>query len=164
MMAVIGLNLRATLGAIPPLLNEISADLNLNATMEGLLTSIAVICMGICAPIGQRVAARRGAELTTVFILATLALGGFMRLAATSIGLMVASIMVTGAAMGAGSALVPGLIRHHAPKIRGTTTGIYSSSLAIGVALAAGLAVPSSDHHAFWGSCKTQMTKSSRRA
>lgn len=150
MMAVIGLNLRATLGAIPPLLNEISADLNLNATMEGLLTSIAVICMGICAPIGQRVAARRGAELTTVFILATLALGGLMRLAATSTALMVTSIVVTGAAMGAGSALVPGLIRHHAPKIRGTTTGIYSGSLAIGVALAAGLAVPSSDLLGGW--------------
>jgi len=150
LMAAIGLNLRATLGSIPPLLDRISVDLGLSATMKGAITSIAVIFMGLCAPIGQRVAARHGAELTTAFILGILSLGGLMRLAATNTALMLISMAVTGAAMGAASALIPGLIRHHTPRIRGTTTGIYSAGLAVGVALAAGLAVPSADLLGGW--------------
>ena len=37
-----GLNLRASMGSIPPLLDDINADLRLNSTASGLLTSLAI--------------------------------------------------------------------------------------------------------------------------
>ena len=47
--------------------------------------------------------------------------------------------------MGAISALVPGLIAHHIPRIKGLATGIYSTGLALGVAIAAWVAVPTAE-------------------
>jgi len=144
MVAAIGLNLRASLGSIPPLLEEISGDLDLSGAMQGLLTSVAVVFMGFFAPLGQRIAARFGAEVTTAMLLALLSIGGLMRLGASSTAVLLTSAGVAGAAMGGASALMPGLIAHHLPRIRGLTTGIYSTGLALGVAVAAWVAVPSS--------------------
>lgn len=142
LVAVIGLNLRAPLGSIPPLLTPISTDLGLSSTLQGLLTSIGVVFMGLCAPLGHRAAARFGSELTTGVFLGILAVGGLLRLISTTTVLLLFSIAVGGVAMGAISAVMPGLIAHHLPRIKGLTTGIYSTGLALGVAAAASLAVP----------------------
>lgn len=142
MIALIGLNLRASLGSIPPLLDDITDDLALNATEQGLLTSVAVVFMGLCAPLGQRLAARISAEKATAVCLALLSLGGLMRIGAGHSILLLLAVAVAGAGMGGCSALMPGLIGHHLPRIRGMTMGIYSTGLALGVALAAGIAVP----------------------
>jgi CP family cyanate transporter-like MFS transporter len=143
MIAAIGLNLRAPIGSIPPLLTPITDELRLNSTMQGMLTSVGIVFMGLCAPLGHRLAARFGSELTTGIFLAVLAVGGLLRLAATTPAVLLVSIAVGGVAMGAISALLPGLIAHHLPRIKGLTTGIYSTGLALGVAAAAALAVPS---------------------
>jgi MFS transporter, CP family, cyanate transporter len=142
MVALIGLNLRAALGSVPPLLGPISEELSIPGSVQGLLISLSVVFMGLCAPVGQRVAARFGSEATTAFFLGILAVGGLLRLVATSIGVLLLSAAVSGAAMGAISALVPGLIAHHLPRIKGLATGIYSTGLALGVAIAAWVAVP----------------------
>jgi CP family cyanate transporter-like MFS transporter len=142
MVALIGLNLRAALGSVPPLLGPISEELGIPGSTQGLLTSLGVVFMGLCAPVGQRVAARFGSEATTAFFLGILAVGGLLRLVATSVGVLLLSAAVSGAAMGAISALVPGLIAHHLPRIKGLATGIYSTGLALGVAIAAWVAVP----------------------
>ncbi|MET8052933.1 MFS transporter [Streptosporangium sp. NPDC005286] len=143
MIGIIGLNLRAALGSVPPLLGEISVDLDLSGSMQGMLTSLGVIFMGLSAPLGQRFAARYGSEVTIAVFMGLLSVGGLMRLAATATAVLLASVAVTGIAMGAISALVPGLIAHHLPRITGLTTGIYSTGLALGVAAAAWIAVPS---------------------
>jgi len=145
MVALIGLNLRAALGSIPPLLGPISDELGIPGSTQGMLTSLSVVFMGLFAPVGQRVAARFGSEATTVAFLGVLAVGGLLRLAATTTTVLLLSSAVSGAAMGAISALVPGLIAHHIPRIKGLATGIYSTGLALGVALAAWVAVPTAE-------------------
>jgi MFS transporter, CP family, cyanate transporter len=142
MVAVIGLNLRASLGSVPPLLDDINADLHLSNTAAGLLTSLAVAFMGLCAPLGQRLAARIGAEPAAGWLMMLLAVAGLARLVPAGAALLFASVAIAGAAMGGTSALMPALIGHHVPRIRGFTTGIYSAGLAMGVAIAAGTAVP----------------------
>ena len=62
MVALIGLNLRAALGSIPPLLGPISDELGIPGSTQGMLTSLSVVFMGLFAPVGQRVAARFGSE------------------------------------------------------------------------------------------------------
>src|SRR6056300_1115566 len=96
LMAAIGLNLRATLGAIPPLLGDISAELGLSGIAQAGLTSVAILAMGVFAPVGQRMAARWGAEITTAVMLGLLSLSGFMRLAATTTGILMASVALAG--------------------------------------------------------------------
>lgn len=142
MVGVIGLNLRASMGSIPPLLDAINADLRLNSTTSGLLTSLAIVFMGLCSPVGQKLGARWGAERATGWIMVVLGLAGLARLLPWGPGLLFVSVAAAGAAMGGASALLPSLIGHHVPRIRGFTTGIYSAGLAMGVALAAGTAVP----------------------
>ena len=145
MVTLIGLNLRAPLGSVPPLLGPISDELGIAGSTQGMLTSLGVVFMGLCAPVGQRVAARFGSEVTTAALLGVLAVGGLLRLAATTTSILLLSSAVSGAAMGAVSALVPGLIAHHIPRIKGLATGIYSTGLAMGVAIAAWVAVPTAD-------------------
>jgi CP family cyanate transporter-like MFS transporter len=145
MVGVIGLNLRAALGAVPPLLGPISTELGIPGSTQGLLTSLGVVLMGLFAPVGQRVAARFGSEATTAAFLGVLAVGGLLRLAATTTTVLLLSAAVSGAAMGAISALVPGLIAHHIPRVKGLATGIYSTGLALGVAIAAWVAVPTAE-------------------
>jgi MFS transporter, CP family, cyanate transporter len=142
MVVAIGLNLRASLGSVPPLLDDMVVDLHLSNTAAGLLTSIAVVCMGLCAPLGQQLAARVGPELATGCAMLMLALAGLIRLVPWGTGLLFAAVALAGAAMGGASALMPALIGHHVPNVRGLAMGLYSAGLAMGVAVAAGTAVP----------------------
>ena len=71
-----------------------------------------------------------------------LAAAGLARLLPWGPVVLFGSVAVAGAAMGGASALMPALIGHHLPSIRGLTMGIYSAGLSIGVAIAAGTAVP----------------------
>jgi CP family cyanate transporter-like MFS transporter len=143
LIAIVGLNLRASLGSIPPLLDDIGADLPLNGTAAGLLTSVAVVFMGLCAPIGQRFGSRIGPELAIGLMLQVLAAAGLVRLLPWGgLPLLFVSAAVAGAAMGGISSLMPALIAHKVPRIRGFTMGIYSTGLASGVAIAAAVAVP----------------------
>jgi len=143
MFALIGLNLRANLGSIPPLLDNITEDLGLNGTQQGLLTSMAVVSMGMCAPLGQRLAARIGTELATTLCLGLVSFGCLIRLTPGNTALLLVSVVIAGAGMGGGSALMPALIGHHVPRIAGITMGIYSAGLTLGIGIAAGIAVPS---------------------
>ena len=52
--------LRPQLLSIGPLLPSIRADLAIPASVAGLITTIPVMCMGLFAPIGPRIAARLG--------------------------------------------------------------------------------------------------------
>jgi CP family cyanate transporter-like MFS transporter len=143
LVAVMGLNLRASLGSIPPLLDDINRDLPLNSTAAGLLTSVAVVFMGLCAPLGQRLGARIGPEVAAGLMMQVLAVSGLMRvLPWGGLGLLFFSAAVAGAAMGGISSLMPALIAHRVPRIRGFAMGIYSTGLASGVAVAAAVAVP----------------------
>ncbi len=142
MVAAIGLNLRASLGSVPPLIDHIKSDLGIADTAAGLLTSVPVVFMGLAAPLGQRLGARLGSEAAVGWMMLILGVAGLLRLAPSGAPMLYGSAALAGAAMGGISALMPALIAFHLPSIRGLATGIYSTGLAMGVAIAAGTAVP----------------------
>jgi len=150
MTALIGVNLRASMGSVPPLLDEIAADLDLSSTAQGLLTSVAILFIGLSAPFGQKLAARIGSERATAVVLGILAVGGLLRLGADHLPVFLVSSAVSGMGMGGASALMPSLIAHHVPQIRGFGMGMYSTGLSLGVAIAAGIAVPTEDLLGGW--------------
>jgi CP family cyanate transporter-like MFS transporter len=150
MATLIGLNLRASLGSVPPLLEQIAADLDLNGTEQGLLTSVSIFFIGFSAPFGQQLARRIGSEYATAVVLGILAVGGFLRLGAGHLSIFLLSSAVTGAGMGGATVLMPSLIAHYVPRIRGFATGMYATGLALGVALGTAIAVPTEQWLGGW--------------
>ena len=80
-IVLVAVNLRACLASLPPLVHTIQADLGLSSAAAGLLTTLPVLCMGVFAPVSQRMAHAIGREATVGVALVSLLLGLLMRLA-----------------------------------------------------------------------------------
>jgi CP family cyanate transporter-like MFS transporter len=141
-LALIGLNLRTTFGAIPSLLNDIDADLRLPGYALSLLTAIPVVCMGLLAPAAQRLAVRIGHEWLTALSLIVLAVAELLRAGGGHASLLYIAAFLSGAGMGGVSTVMPGLIGHHLSQRPGLGAGIYSTAMAIGSAAAAWISFP----------------------
>ncbi|WP_162794573.1 CynX/NimT family MFS transporter [Nocardioides houyundeii] len=142
LVIAIGVNIRGIFGAVPPLVPDIRADLDVSATTASLLTALTLLTMGLCAPLGHVLVTRIGADWAMISLLAVLALAELSRFLIDTPAPLVATAAVIGGALGALSTLTPGFISHHLPHLRGLATGIYSTAMALGVALAAGTAQP----------------------
>ncbi|WP_435741979.1 MFS transporter [Nocardioides sp. SYSU DS0663] len=142
LVVAIGVNVRAIFGVTPPLIPVISDDLALSATTASLLTALPVLAMAICAPLGHALSSRLGTDGAMIVMLVALSMGELSRLAIGSAVPLVVSAGLIGGALGVLSTLTPAFIAHHLPRLRGLATGIYSTSMALGVAVAAGTAQP----------------------
>jgi MFS transporter, CP family, cyanate transporter len=142
LFGLIGLNLRSVFGAVPPLLDDIGADLGLSGIALSLLTAIPTLCLGLLAPPAQRLALRMGHEQLTAAALILLTVAEVLRLFGSVVALLYLSTFLTGAAIGAISTMMPGLLGHHLQSRPGVGAGIYSTAMAIGSAVAAWVAVP----------------------
>lgn len=141
----IGLNLRSVLGAAPVLFDHLVADLGLTATGMSLLSSISLIVMGVCAPLGHQLATKITPEWAIFVALMFLAVGSILRLWADDAWVLYVTAALTGAGMGSATALMPGFISHGLRRIRGTATGMFSLSMAMSVAIAAAITAPIAD-------------------
>lgn len=145
-----GVNIRAIFGVTPPLVPVISADLGLSGTTASLLTSVTVLAMALCAPLGHVLSTRLGVDGAMVCLLVALAAAELSRALMDSATPLVVSAGLIGGALGALSTLTPALIAHHLPRMRGLATGVYATSMALGVGLAAGTAQPVADALGGW--------------
>src|SRR3990170_8915082 len=90
------LALRPQILAIGPLLPLIRDDLDLPASLAGLLTTIPVLCMGIFAPIGPRFAARLGPRTAFAVCLGLIVIGGLLRAVAPNFPLILLATLGLG--------------------------------------------------------------------
>ena len=150
LVAALGLNLRATLGTVPALLDRIRSDVELSGSAAGLLTSTAVVAMGLGAPLGPALSARIGVQHAVTACLGALSAGGLLRICGELPGVLHLAALVSGLGMGAASSLVPGLVARSLPRQAGAVTGAYASCMAIGVGVAAFLSVPLADALGSW--------------
>lgn len=144
LIALSGLNLRTLFASLPPLLDEVRDDLGLSATLSGLLTTLPVVALGALAPLAPRLARRVPIEGLLLATNALTALG----LGARGLGgapALFAGTLLAGSAIALSQALVPILVRARHPEAAGLMTGLLSTSLTIGAAIAAGAAVPIDD-------------------
>src|SRR4051794_1726217 len=70
-----GLNLRPLFGSLPPLLDDVQDDLGLSGTAAGLLITGPLLCLGILAPLGPRIARRYPVERLLVAAAVATAIG-----------------------------------------------------------------------------------------
>ena len=139
---LVGIDLRITLLAVPPVLPQIHHDLGLNEAGVGALTVMPVLLLGIAAVAGSLLIAKIGARRATIAGLLLVALAG----AARGIGPNSAMLFGMTFLMGAGIAIcqpaAPTLIGAWFPQRIGFATAVYVNGILVGEAIPAGLTIP----------------------
>lgn len=141
LMVVVGLNLRPAMSSVAPLLTRLQESAGLSATAAGLLTTLPVLFLGLCAPLAPLLAKRIGSERALSAALILLATGLILRGLPLPGGLFVGSAMA-GSAIGIGGTLLPALVKRELPGSADLLTGLYTMALCLGGALGAGFSVP----------------------
>jgi MFS transporter, CP family, cyanate transporter len=136
------LALRPQLLAVGPLLPFIREDLGLPASIAGMLTTIPVLCMGLFAPIGPRIAARLGPRMALAMALTLIAGFGLARASVPSVGVLLITTFGVGIGIGIAGAVPAMVVSLHLPTRRALGTGAYAGGIVTGSAVAAAVAVP----------------------
>ncbi len=142
LLLLLGMSLRVTLLAVPPLLPAVHQTLDLNEKAVGLLTALPILLLAVAASGGSLLIHRLGARRAVVIGLGLLGLAG----AARGIGPTVAMLYLATFVMGCGLAIcqpaLPSLVGLWMPKRAAAGTATYSAGLLVGELLAAGLTLP----------------------
>lgn len=134
--------LRPQLVGIGPLLPSIQKSLGISHAVAGLLATIPVLCMGLFAPPAPYLSARIGPRRAIAVALALIAAFGIVRaLAPGAVGVLLLTFPI-GIGMGLAGAMLPVAVKERFAERPGFATGVYTTGITIGSALAAALAVP----------------------
>lgn len=140
-IVLVALNLRPTIVAVSPLLDEISADLSLTSFTAGVLMTLPVLCFGALGPLAPVLARRIGLEYSHALVLVLLIVGSALRLHPSVFGLFSGTFFV-GAGIALGNILLPALIKRDFAHRAGLMSGLFSMVLTGGATLAAGITLP----------------------
>jgi len=140
-LAVVALVLRPQIIAIGPLQPAIQADLDISHSVVGALSAIPILCMGLFAPLGARVARRMGARNALALCAALVVAFGLLRSVAPSPVLIVGLTFGIGLGMGLAGPIMPRVVRRSLPSHPALGTGAYATGLVVGSLVAAALAV-----------------------
>ena len=134
-------NLRPALTALAPLIGEVRAETGISNGAAGLLTALPLLAFSVLSPVAPRLARRFGIERALLASLLALAAGILLRSAGPVAALFLGTA-VLGAAIALGNVLLPGLVKREFPGRAGLMTSVYSTTLGVSAALAAGASFP----------------------
>jgi MFS transporter, CP family, cyanate transporter len=140
-IVLLAANLRPALTGVAPLIGQIRADTGISNGVAGLLTTLPLLAFGLLSPIAPRVARLFGMERVLLASLLVLAAGILLRWAGAVEALFLGTV-VLGAAIAVANVLLPSLVKREFPEHAGLMTSVYTTSLGISAALAAGVSVP----------------------
>jgi len=149
-IVLVAVNLRAALASLPPLVRTIQDDLALSAATAGLLTTLPVLCMGLFAPLSQRMAHRFGREATVAWALTSILGGLVLRLAGEALGLLMLSTVFVGVGIALSGTVLPGIVKEFFHERSGIVTGLYLLAMMVGATAASALTVPLADALGSW--------------
>lgn len=144
-----GLNLRPLFGSLPPLLADVRDDLGLSAGAAGLLTTGPLLCLGILAPLGPRIARRFPVERIIALALLCTALGTAAR-GLGGIAPLYLGTLLAGAAIALTQVVTPAWVRAKTSHGTGLLTGLFSTALVAGATIATFTAIPFEDALGGW--------------
>ena len=142
-LVAVAVNLRTVMASVPPLVQALGRDLGLSNFALGALTTLPVLCMGVFAPVAQRLAARFGAALAIELAVGCVAVGVASRFGGGRVWVLYAGTFVAGVGLAVAGTLLPGLVKELFPAGRsGLVTGLYMLAMMGGAALSSALSVP----------------------
>ena len=147
---VASLALRPQIIGVGPLLPQVKADLGISHAVEGLLSTIPVLCMGLFAPLAVVLAGRVGARIAIAGAMGLIAAGGLLRVAVPETAVLLGFTLPVGVGIAVAGTLMPVAVKERFPHRPAFATGVYTAGLQAGAAVAVALAVPLAHAHAGW--------------
>jgi CP family cyanate transporter-like MFS transporter len=144
------LALRPQLVGVGPLLPDIEADLGVSHAVAGLLGTIPVMCMAAFAPAAAPLTAWASLRTAIAACVFGVAAFGLARAAAPGAGLVLAQTVPVGVGLALAGALLPVAVKARFHDRPAFATGIYTTGLSLGAALASALAIPAADAFGGW--------------
>ena len=134
--------LRPQLVGVGPLLPAIRDDLGVSHAVAGLLGTIPVLCMGLFAPPAPFLSGRIGSRRAIGAALGLIGAFGVARALVPGAAGVVLLTVPIGIGMGLAGAMLPVAVKERVADRPGFGTGVYTSGITIGSAIAAAVAVP----------------------
>lgn len=149
-IALAALNLRTAVTSVGPLLDEIRRALGMSGSVAGVLTTLPVLCFAGIGSAGPMLAHRFGERRVVAGALACLTAGLLARAVVGSVWLFLvfSALALVGGALG--NVLIPPIIKRAFPSRVGVMTAMYTTAMALGTTLAAGITVPVADAAGSW--------------
>ncbi len=141
-LALAGACLRLTVLAIPPVVPQLHAELQLTETGIGWLSSVPPMLFAVAAVPGSLLIARFGLIPALVIGLVLNAAGSALRGAVPNVAVLYISSVVMAAGISIMQPAMPPLVRAWFPKQIGFATAVYTTGLLIGEIVAAALTIP----------------------
>jgi CP family cyanate transporter-like MFS transporter len=140
-----GLSMRTAVTSVGAVLDDLEHGLRASGSAEGLITALPVICFAALGAMTPRISRRIGPERLLVAGLIAATTGLALRATASSVWVfaLLSVLALSGAAVS--NVLLPSLVKRYFPDRIGRITALYTTALAIGTTLAAGLTVPIGD-------------------
>jgi MFS transporter, CP family, cyanate transporter len=139
---LLGIDLRLTILAVPPVLPLIHRDLDLDEQMVAALTGLPVLLFGIAAVLGSLLIARVGARRTLIVGALVVAAGSAFRGAGPSISMLFIMTAVTGLGVAVMQPALPTLVNQWFVTTVALATAVYANGLLVGETLPASLTIP----------------------
>lgn len=139
---LLGIDLRLTILAVPPVLPLIHRDLHLDEKMVAILTGLPVLLFGVAAIAGSLLIARVGARRAAVAGILLVSFGSALRGVGPSVPVLFAMTAVMGAGVAVMQPALPTLVGLWFPARVPLATAVYVNGLLIGEVVPAGLTIP----------------------
>lgn len=147
---VASLALRPQLVGVGPLLPGLEADFGVSHAVAGLLGTIPVLCMGVFAPAAAPLTAWASMRTAIAVCVFGVAAFGLARAMAPDAALVLTLTLPLGVGLALAGALLPVAVKARFAHRPAFATGIYTTGLGVGAALASALAVPLADAFGGW--------------
>jgi MFS transporter, CP family, cyanate transporter len=139
---LLGIDLRLTILAVPPVLPLIHHDLHLDEKMVAALTGLPLLLFGIAAVPGALLIARMGARRAVIVAIVTVAVASALRAAGPSVPMLFLMTAIMGAGVAIMQPALPTLVGLWFPARISLATGLYANGLLVGETVAASVTIP----------------------
>ncbi|MFD0344280.1 MFS transporter [Streptomyces sp. NPDC127117] len=143
-IVLIALNLRLGISSTSALMEQLRAELGFGPVAASLVPALPTLCFAAVGATGAMLARRLGTERAVLLALAVLSAGLAVRAVPRTEALLVGTLLgAAGPALC--NVLLPAVVKTHFPARVALTTGVYTTTMALGSAVAAAAAVPVAD-------------------
>lgn len=139
-IVMLGVVMRAPFTALPAILTDVAADLGVNVSSLGILTSIPLIMFALCSSLAPKLAEKFGMEKLMAMVLFVMVIGSGMRI--LGLPFLFLGTVIVGATIAFINVLLPSLVTANFPKKIGLYTTIYITLMGVAATVAAMIAVP----------------------
>ncbi|MEP7025236.1 MAG: MFS transporter, partial [Actinomycetota bacterium] len=144
-LVLTGLSMRTSVTSVGAVLDGVEHGLQTDGSVEGLITTLPVICFAGLGALTPRLANRIGPERLLVAALGIATAGLVLRAVAGSVWLFAVLSVLALSGGAVSNVLMPSLVKRYFPDRIGRMTALYTTALAIGTTVGAGLTVPVGD-------------------